>query len=173
MRSYHHRAWAGCSITSTGMTGSATARMSSSVMRLLPLHLGDFQERFSSCLRPLLSWLPPRAWGVDLPPAGGGQVGGGSNGEEAWGRMPSTRFPPPTSPRWGEARVLATLPWTTTRDVLFRNRLRAGLSPLLRRYGYAGGKCRVHGLYCGQSWVLASALHLCAGALSCAHHRPR
>jgi len=47
-------------------------------------------------------------------------VGGGPNGEEARGRMPSTRFPPPTSPRWGEARVLATPPWTTTRYVLFK-----------------------------------------------------
>src|SRR5712691_2315431 len=38
--------------------------------------LGDFQERFSSCLRPLISWLPPRAWGVDLPPLGGGESPG-------------------------------------------------------------------------------------------------
>ena len=25
-----------------------------------------------------------------------------------------------TSPRWGEARVLAAPPWTTTKDVLFK-----------------------------------------------------
>jgi hypothetical protein len=36
-----------------------------------------------------------------------------------------------------------------------------------------GGKCRVHGLYSGQSWVLADALHLCAGVLSSAHHLSR
>ena len=38
--------------------------------------LDDFQERFSSCFRPLISWLPPRAWGVDLPPLGGGESPG-------------------------------------------------------------------------------------------------
>ena len=29
-------------------------------------------------------------------------------------------FPPPTSPRWGEAKSPSTLPWTTTREVLFK-----------------------------------------------------
>ena len=60
-------------------------------------------------------------------------MGGGPTGDEARGRMPSRRFPPPTclaplrgrsalraSPRWGEVRVLAAPPWTTTRDVLFK-----------------------------------------------------
>jgi hypothetical protein len=58
-----------------------------------------------------------------------GQVGGDPTGEEARGRMPSMRFPPPTSPRWGEARVLTTPPWTTTRDILFKKSPKQCLPP--------------------------------------------
>src|SRR5262249_13191911 len=35
--------------------------------------LGDFRERFSTRLQTLIAWLSPYAWGVDLPPLGGGE----------------------------------------------------------------------------------------------------
>src|SRR5712691_7726107 len=81
--------------------------------------LGDFRERFSTRLHTCAPASHP-VLGVGPPPSGGRPGGGWSRRRRCVGEDTVHVFPPPTSPRWGEARRPSTLPWTTTREVLFK-----------------------------------------------------
>jgi hypothetical protein len=58
-----------------------------------------------------------------LPPAGGGEVGGDGAGRGTRARSTCLGFPPPTSPRWGEARSRALAPKTPSGMFFCRNHL--------------------------------------------------
>src|SRR6266849_5947467 len=80
---------------------------------------GDFRERFSTRLHTCAPASHPVLEGVTSPQRGrsGGRW---SRRRRCVGEDTVHVFPPPTSPRWGEARSPSTLPWTTTREVLLK-----------------------------------------------------
>ena len=64
---------------------------------------------------------------LSLPPAGGGEVGGSGAGRGTRARRVCLGFPPPTSPRWGEARSRVLAPRAPSGMFFCRNRLSAPL----------------------------------------------
>ena len=81
-------------------------------------HSGDFRNRFSTRLHTYSPAFHPVQWGV--PPQRGEARWGEAQERMGTGARSAPVGPPPTSPRWGEAKSPSTLPWITTREVLFK-----------------------------------------------------
>jgi hypothetical protein len=61
---------------------------------------------------------------VSVPPPSGGRRGGGRADSGTRMRVTYPPYPPPTSPRWGEARNITAPTYTPMRDVLFKKSLK-------------------------------------------------
>jgi len=89
-------------------------------------HIRRFPGKVLHASPHLLSYLPPRAGGCDLPPAGGGQVGGGPAGGGAWGRTPATCSPLQPPPAGGRQGVHPHCRRPQRGRFFLRNRLMSG-----------------------------------------------